>query len=452
MPNKEYSDHYPPKKIHGYKLLKILYYCDKQRSLFPEGYILKNAWKDISKLSDIDFYFAFQWLQEPEDYGNPEKIPYIYGTKIPGYENIDSLDAYSEFRLSPKGKRKCESIYAETKKIIIKGAKTKRNKKILKKISNNIPDSINEDIENDVNDYIKNNPFYRVVSKMQSNVEHYLNDTGKSFQEEINKISEKMMLESEIAMIKILYNLLSYIDIYTVCHQCNVATLVKHMCFNIFPDDKSKVYDYTIAALLHDIGKFIISDSILSRPQKPTRAQFELIKEHPLMSREIILKCKLPFVRNFDEIAKLIHQHHYTLDGKGYPEYDFAKNKKGEIIEVPIKPPNEIVEGAKILAVADVFEAIVSPRPYKPAFSREKAFNDLEVINKGKYDPGYIQVCKIIVNNEKFLFPMYKREHEEAASEKKISKSSQANHFKNHLYEYNPDAIDIILNMNSRMV
>jgi len=172
-------------------------------------------------------------------------------------------------------------------------------------------------------------------------------------------------------------------DPYTSGHQSRVAKLARAIALKLdLPSDQVKgVY---MAALVHDIGKIYIPAEILSKPAKLNRIETEIIKMHPAVGFEILGTIEFPW-----PIAKIVSQHHERLDGSGYP--GGAKE-------------NEILLEAKILAVADVVEAIASHRPYRPALGIDKALEEIE-LNKGKlYDPRITQICLKLFQKDNFVF------------------------------------------------
>ena len=128
-----------------------------------------------------------------------------------------------------------------------------------------------------------------------------------------------------------------------------------------------------MAGTLHDLGKFAIPSDILSKPGKLTPQEFALIKTHPQVAYNILEPISLP-----GNTAQIILQHHERLNGSGYP-----KGLKG----------NDIILEAKILAVADVVEAMSSHRPYRPALGEGKALEEI-IHNKGiLYDEKVVEAC-----------------------------------------------------------
>ncbi len=146
-------------------------------------------------------------------------------------------------------------------------------------------------------------------------------------------------------------------DPYTAGHQHRVAQYASGIAKNMgLPDDQIEAI--RISGLLHDIGKIRTPVSLLNRPGKLLKAEWELIKTHPAVGFKILKQIPFPW-----PIAEIVYQHHERIDGSGYPR----GLKDGEIM----------LE-AKILAVADVIEAISSHRPYRPALPIESAFNEVK--------------------------------------------------------------------------
>ena len=134
-------------------------------------------------------------------------------------------------------------------------------------------------------------------------------------------------------------------------------------------------------APIHDIGKIAIPDKILLKPGKFTPEEFELMKTHTTKGSEILNQMlsnfnmyNAKFVPMLNNIAEF---HHENMDGSGYP-----LGLKGE--EIPIE--------ARIIAVADVFDALTSARPYKKAWSNDEAFNELQALSTWKLDPKCVDI------------------------------------------------------------
>jgi HD-GYP domain-containing protein (c-di-GMP phosphodiesterase class II) len=111
------------------------------------------------------------------------------------------------------------------------------------------------------------------------------------------------------------------------------------------------------AGLLHDVGKIGIPDSILSKPGALDAGEWTIIKRHPELGHAILTK-----VERLKHEAEIIVAHHERLDGSGYP-----RGLRGE--QIPLE--------SRILAVADTYDVLVSDRPYRKAFDRERAIKIL---------------------------------------------------------------------------
>ena len=144
-----------------------------------------------------------------------------------------------------------------------------------------------------------------------------------------------------------------------------------------FPEEKLE--ELEISALLHDVGKIGIEDSILLKTGKLTKEEFEKIQDHPRIGAEITKKVH--FITS-DIIAGIL-QHHEKLDGSGYPQ----RLKNGEIDLF-----------GRIIAVADVFDALTTARPYKDPWPVEKALELLEKEAGTKFDKRCVDALKEILS------------------------------------------------------
>ena len=182
-------------------------------------------------------------------------------------------------------------------------------------------------------------------------------------------------------------NALSFIvelkDPYTSGHQVRVKELASAVAKEMGLDTE-KINTISTAALVHDIGKIMIPASILSKPSTLTELEFAMIKTHSRAGYDIIKEIDFGY-----PIEDIVLQHHERLDGSGYPN---------GLIEAQIMPE------AKIIAVADVVEAMASHRPYRPALGIGKA---LEAIKAGRnilYDGNVVDACLAVFMAKKFQF------------------------------------------------
>ncbi|MEM5471244.1 HD domain-containing phosphohydrolase [Hoeflea sp. AS60] len=128
------------------------------------------------------------------------------------------------------------------------------------------------------------------------------------------------------------------------------------------------------AALLHDLGKLGVSNQVLDKPGKPDEEEWQSIRRHPVLSEAILAR-----VEAFNDIAPIAAAHHERLDGKGYP-YGLAGD--------------EICLEARILTVADVFDALSADRPYRAAMPISKALSILDEDAGHAFDPACIEALK----------------------------------------------------------
>ncbi|MDO8605391.1 MAG: HD domain-containing protein [Phaeospirillum sp.] len=165
-------------------------------------------------------------------------------------------------------------------------------------------------------------------------------------------------------------------DPYTTGHQRRVAQLAVAIGLRLGLSE-DVIEGLRTGGLVHDIGKIHVPAEFLSRPGKLSAEVHKVIRMHPQMGWEIMRDIEFPW-----PVADMIRQHHERLDGSGYPQ-----GLKG----------GQILLESRILAVADVFEAIVSHRPYRPALGLEIALAELRDHAGTRYDPAVVQACLDVV-------------------------------------------------------
>ena len=173
-------------------------------------------------------------------------------------------------------------------------------------------------------------------------------------------------------------------DPYTSGHQQRVSRLAYDIAREMnWEEDRCEVLRR--AALVHDIGKIGIPGDLLTKPSQLTSLEKELIQTHAEIGYEIVKDISF-----FVPLAEIIRQHHERLDGSGYP-----RGLKSE----------EILPEAKALAVADVFEAMTSHRPYRPALPPEIAFDEL-LKNRGTcYDSLAVDTLFSMITEKRYQIP-----------------------------------------------
>lgn len=160
-------------------------------------------------------------------------------------------------------------------------------------------------------------------------------------------------------------------DRYTHGHSTRVASISRQIAERAgLPEEECrKIY---FSALLHDVGKIGVPDVIINKEGKLTDEEFEHIRQHPVLGYQI-----LSSIRQSPELSVGAHYHHERYDGKGYPD-----GLKGE----------EIPETARIIAVADAYDAMTSTRSYRKELSDEKTKEELRKGMGTQFDPKYAQI------------------------------------------------------------
>jgi PAS domain S-box-containing protein len=172
-------------------------------------------------------------------------------------------------------------------------------------------------------------------------------------------------------------------DPYTAGHQRRVAELTVAIATELgLP--KEQVHGLYLASIIHDLGKIHIPAEILSKPGKLTDIEFSFIKTHPQAGYDILKDVEFPW-----PIAQIVLQHHERLDGRGYPQ-----GLKAE----------QILLEARILAVADVIEAMASHRPYRPALGLDAALNEIAKNRGTQFEPVVADACVRLFREKGFAF------------------------------------------------
>jgi PAS domain S-box-containing protein/putative nucleotidyltransferase with HDIG domain len=172
-------------------------------------------------------------------------------------------------------------------------------------------------------------------------------------------------------------------DPYTAGHQRRVTQLACAIARETgLPDER--IEGLRMAGLIHDIGKMHVPAEILSRPGRLSSLEFGLIRTHPEVGYDILRSIEFPW-----PIADIIAQHHERMDGSGYPH-----GRVGE----------DVLLEARILAVADVVEAMSSHRPYRPALGIDIALEEVATHQGTLYDPEIVQACLRVFRTGGFRF------------------------------------------------
>jgi len=173
-------------------------------------------------------------------------------------------------------------------------------------------------------------------------------------------------------------------DQYTYGHSRDVRRYAVMLSEELgLPSDKVAVIG--TAALLHDIGKIGIPDEVLNKPGRLDSEEWELIRGHPKLSATII-----GHVPSLTPCLAAVLHHHERWDGLGYPS-----GLRGE--SIPLE--------ARILAVADAFEAMTSPRPYRDRMSISDALEELRRCANNEFDPHLVDVFISIISAKGEIIP-----------------------------------------------
>lgn len=138
-----------------------------------------------------------------------------------------------------------------------------------------------------------------------------------------------------------------------------------------------------LAGVIHDLGKIHIPSEILSKPGMISAPEFALIKTHPQVGYDILKTIEFPW-----PIAQIVYQHHERLDGSGYP--------------LGITGDEMLIE-AKIVSIADVVEAMISHRPYRPALGIETALDEIMNNSGILYDADVVEACRSVIYDDELM-------------------------------------------------
>lgn len=204
-------------------------------------------------------------------------------------------------------------------------------------------------------------------------------DYQKNLEKKVNEQAEKIR-NLYLEAVQSLAIALEEKDYYTHGHSSRVSKISEAIGREMGFDEKG-LRILRLGGLLHDIGKIGIPDSILNKPGKLTKEEFDIIKTHPAEG-ERILK---PIIKE-EGILHIVRHHHEMLDGSGYPD-----GLKGKEIPLP----------ARIATVADVFDAMTSERAYRKPIEKEKVINHMLSETGKHFDPSVMDAFVKVVKEKK---------------------------------------------------
>jgi putative nucleotidyltransferase with HDIG domain len=196
--------------------------------------------------------------------------------------------------------------------------------------------------------------------------------------------AQKQLAEALSAAVTAIVTAMEMRDPYTAGHESRVAeiacAIAKEMGFG-----EHQLHGLRMAAMVHDIGKISIPSEILTKPGKLSKEEYDLIKTHPEAGYSILRD--IPFTW---PVAEIVRQHHEKLDGSGYP-YGLKVDA--------------ILPEAKILAVADIVEAMASDRPYRPKLGLEVALAEIKALSGTLLDADVVRVCTDLFREKRLVLP-----------------------------------------------
>jgi PAS domain S-box-containing protein len=205
----------------------------------------------------------------------------------------------------------------------------------------------------------------------------------KKAQEEIQRYMGRLE-KAMMATVEAVSAMVEMRDPYTSGHERRVGELAAAIGAEMGLAEET-ITGLRMTGYVHDIGKISVPAEILSKPGRLTEIEFEIIKNHARSGYDILKGVEFPW-----PLPEVILQHHERLDGSGYPQH-----LKGD----------EIIQEARIMAVADVVESMASHRPYRPALGIEKALEEIERNSGRFYDPPVAEACLRLFREKGYELP-----------------------------------------------
>ncbi len=219
-----------------------------------------------------------------------------------------------------------------------------------------------------------------IIQKRNQEITRLYDLLQKNFDNEKSNISNVIISLANIVEAK---------DSYTEGHTRRVAGLCRLIGEKLNLDSRA-LNTLELAGIVHDIGKVSTPDHILNKPGKLTAHEFSIIKEHPEVGERILKP-----LTSMNTILHPVRHHHEKLDGTGYPD-----GLSGE----------DIIIETRILAIADIFDALYTDRPYKSGFNIETTLKILkEEADNDKIDINIVNIISNLVETEK-IFTVYEKE------------------------------------------
>jgi PAS domain S-box-containing protein len=214
---------------------------------------------------------------------------------------------------------------------------------------------------------------------------HAINQERRLLEERNHTVEAERLLNNALsAMVGPIVMAMEMRDPYTSGHQARVAKIACAIGLELgWPEQQLQAL--RVASMVHDVGKISIPTELLTKPTKLNNAEWELIRAHPETGYTILKD--IPFAW---PIAEIVRQHHERLDGSGYPF-----GLKGD----------QIMPEAKVMAVADVVEAMSAFRPYREAIDMKIVLKEIQSQAGTKLDAEAVRACVMIFKKKKFVLP-----------------------------------------------
>lgn len=186
------------------------------------------------------------------------------------------------------------------------------------------------------------------------------------------KENEKKLKNNLVESVALLAAMVEMRDPYTAGHQHRVSEIAVAIARNMqLPEER--IEGIQLAGVLHDVGKIRVPAEILSKPARLSATEFNLVKEHSQYGYDLLKTVDYPW-----PIAQIVQQHHERMDGSGYPQ--------------GLKSDQILLE-ARIIAVADVVESMMTHRPYRPALGIDAALKEIQDHRGLLFDPAVVDAC-----------------------------------------------------------
>lgn len=224
----------------------------------------------------------------------------------------------------------------------------------------------------------------------------YLKEWGDLCFAFLRDISERKDVEQQVAeyvrqleasmegTLRAVSQMVEHRDPYTAGHERRVGIIASDIARELGWSE-GRCREMQLIGLVHDIGKIGVPTDILSKPGRLKQVEFELVKEHVDRGYEILKHVKFAA-----PIAEIIRQHHERMDGSGYPRCLVGY---------------EILPEARILAVADILESMVSHRPYRPAFDTSVALAEIKTQRGTRLDVEVVDALFSLIDEKGYQLP-----------------------------------------------